>query len=119
LAIGSRAITFDGMYSFVDVLLTFGALAVAKLLMQEPSRRFQYGYWHLEPLVAAAESAILVTACLYAAIDAVQGLLSGGHHMAFGFGLVWAGLMGATGFAMAAFVSRLARRQRSILLAVD
>jgi predicted Co/Zn/Cd cation transporter (cation efflux family) len=24
--IGSRAIMFDGMYSFVDVLLTFGAL---------------------------------------------------------------------------------------------
>jgi predicted Co/Zn/Cd cation transporter (cation efflux family) len=40
LAIDSRAITFDGMYSFVDVLLTFGVLAVAKLLMQEPSRRF-------------------------------------------------------------------------------
>lgn len=119
LAIGSRAITFDGMYSFVDVPLTFGALAVAKLLTQEPSPRFQYGYWHLEPLIAAAESAILVTACLYAVIDAVQGLMDGGHHMAYGFGLVWAGLMGATGFVMADYMNRLARREQSILLAVD
>jgi cation diffusion facilitator family transporter len=119
LSIGSRAITFDGMYSFVDVLLTFGALAVAKLLMREPSRHFQYGYWHLEPLVAAAESAVLVTACIYAAIDAVQGLMSGGQHVAYRFGLVWASLMCATGFVMAAYMSRLARRQRSILLAID
>jgi cation diffusion facilitator family transporter len=119
LAIGSRAIAFDGMYSFVDVPLTFGALAVAKLLMQEPSPRFQYGYWHLEPLIAAAESAVLVTACIYAVIDAVRGLMDGGHHMAYGLGLVWAGLMGCTGFVMADRMNRLARRQGSILLAVD
>jgi predicted Co/Zn/Cd cation transporter (cation efflux family) len=48
--IGSRAIMFDGMYSFVDEVMTFGALAVSKLLMQEPTRRFQFGHWHLEPL---------------------------------------------------------------------
>ena len=30
--IGSGAIMFDGIYSFVDVMLTFGALAVSKLL---------------------------------------------------------------------------------------
>ncbi|WP_244470563.1 cation transporter [Microvirga vignae] len=107
------------MYSFVDGLLTFGALAVAKLLTQEPSRRFQYGYWHLESLVAAVESAILVTACIYAVVDAMQGLMSGGHHVAYGLGLIWAGVMGATGFVMAAYMSCLARRQHSILLAVD
>jgi cation diffusion facilitator family transporter len=119
LITGSRAIMFDGMYSFVDVLLTFGALTVSKLLMQEPSRRFQYGYWHLEPLVAAGESALLVTACVYAVINAVQGLMSGGYQVAYGFGLLWAGLMCVTGFAMAAHMRRLARRQDSILLGVD
>ena len=57
LVIGSRAITFDGIYSFVDVMLTVGALAVSRLLVREPSRRFQYGYWHLEPLAGAASGA--------------------------------------------------------------
>ena len=89
--IGSRAIMFDGMYSFVDVMLTFGALAVSKLLMQEPTRRFQFGYWHLEPLIGAVESAILTTVCIYAAINAVQGLTSGGYAVSYGFGLIWAG----------------------------
>ena len=110
---------FDGMYSFVDVVMTFGALAVSKLLMQEPTRRFQFGYWHLEPLVGAVESAILATVCVYAAINAVQGLTSGGHAVSYGFGLIWAGVMCVSGMAMAVYMGRLARAQGSILLAVD
>lgn len=117
--IGSRAIMFDGMYSFVDVMLTFGALAVSKLLMQEPTRRFQFGYWHLEPLIGAVESAILTTVCIYAALSAVQGLTSGGNAVSYGFGLVWAVVMCVSGMAMAVYMGRLARAQGSILLAVD
>src|SRR4051812_33406828 len=116
--IGSRAIMFDGMYSFVDVVMTFGALAVSKLLMQEPTRRFQFGHWHLEPLVVAVESAILATVCVYAAINAVLGLTSGGHAVSYGFGLIWAGVMCIPGIAMAVYMDRLARSQGSILLAV-
>src|SRR3954454_9492191 len=82
--IGSRAIIFDGMYSFVDVMMTFAALTVSKLLTQEPTRRFQFGYWHLEPLVGAVESVILITVCVYAAINAVQGLMSGGNAVSYG-----------------------------------
>ena len=117
--IGSRAIMFDGMYSFVDVMLTFGALAVSKLLIQEPTRRFQFGYSHLEPLVGVVESAVLATACVYAVINALQGLASGGHAVSYGFGLVWAGIMSVSGMAMAVYMGRLARAQGSILLEVD
>jgi len=117
--IGSRAIIFDGMYSFVDVMLTFGALTVSKLIIKEPNRRFQFGYSHLEPLVAAVESAILVTVCIYAAINAVQGLMSGGNAVSYGFGLLWAGVMCVSGMAMAVYMGRLARAQDSILLTVD
>jgi predicted Co/Zn/Cd cation transporter (cation efflux family) len=38
--IGSRAIMFDGMYSFVDVLTTSVALTVSKLLLQEANQTF-------------------------------------------------------------------------------
>jgi len=119
LAIGSRAILFEGMYSFIDVMLTFGSLAVSKLLMQGPTRRFQFGYWRLEPLVGVVQSALLATTCIYAAFNAIQGLMSGGHTISFGFGMIWASALSLTGFAMAAFVSRLARAHNSILLAVD
>src|SRR4051795_13272934 len=52
LSTGSQAIIFDGMYSFVDVIPTIVSLVVVKLIAQGSSHRFQYGYWHLEPLVA-------------------------------------------------------------------
>ena len=60
----SAAIIFDGMYSFVDVVLTLGSLSVSKLLAREGSRRFQYGYWHLEPMITALGGAILTIACI-------------------------------------------------------
>lgn len=117
--IDSQAIMFDGMYSFVDVLLTAGALAVSKLVTREPSRQFQFGYWHLEPMIGAVQAAILATACLYGVINAIQALISGGYYVAFGYGTLWAGVMAALGMAMAAYINRVARSQRSLLLEID
>jgi predicted Co/Zn/Cd cation transporter (cation efflux family) len=74
LATGSQAIIFDGMYSFVDVVPTVVSLLVVKLIARGTSHRFQYGYWHLEPLVAVLRDSILAMACIYAAVDAVKTL---------------------------------------------
>lgn len=119
LFIGSRAILFDGMYSFVDILLTCGALGVSRLVVREPSQHFQFGYWHLEPVIGAIQSAILATACLYGAINAVQGLIGGGYPVDHGYGTVWAALMGAAGIVMALYIRRIARQQRSLFLEID
>lgn len=119
LWIGSRAILFDGMYSVVDILLTCGALGVSKLVIREPSQHFQFGYWHLEPVVGAIQSAILATACLYGMANAVQGLIGGGYEVDHGYGAIWAAIMGISGVAMAIYVKRIANLQRSLLLEVD
>jgi cation diffusion facilitator family transporter len=119
LMIGSRAIMFDGMYGFVDVMLTLGSLAVSKLVTREPSPQFQFGYWHLEPMVGVVQSAILATACLYGVVNAILGLMSGGYDVAFGYGTIWAGVMSVLGMAMAAYINWRARAQRSLLLEVD
>src|SRR5690606_6617849 len=117
--IGSRAIMFHGVHSVVDGVPTFGSLAVSKVVTQEPNRRFQYGYWHLEPLLGAVQSALLTTTCIYAIINAAQGLIGGGQPTAYGAGAVWTGMMGILCFAMAAYMNRTARRQVSMLLDVD
>ena len=115
----SAAIIFDGMYSFVDVVLTLGSLSVSKLLAREGSRRFQYGYWHLEPMVTALGGAILTIACVYAVLNAVRDLMSGGHDVAYGAGAAWAFVMCATGLFMAWWMYRQARRLESSLLLLD
>jgi len=119
LATGSQAIIFDGMYSFVDVVPTIMSLLVVKLLAQGTSQRFQYGYWHLEPLVAVLRDSILVMACIYASVDAVTTLSSGGHEVEYGRAALWACVLCVIGLAMTVYLGRRAKLLKSPMLAVD
>jgi cation diffusion facilitator family transporter len=119
LATGSQAIIFDGMYSFVDVAPTVVSLIVVKLLARGSSRRFQYGYWHLEPLVAVLRDSILVIACIYATIDAVNTLTSGGHDVSYGMAAVWAGGFCVVGVIMMLYLNRRATVLQSPMLKID
>src|SRR6188768_1608510 len=100
LVTGSQAIIFDGIYSFVDVVPTVVSLLVVKLIARGSSRRFQFGYWHLEPLVAVLRDSILAVACIYATIDAVTSLAGGGREVEYGLAAWWAGILCVIGVAM-------------------
>lgn len=115
----SQAILFDGVYSLVDVALTLVALSVLRLVAREDSPRFQYGYWHLEPMVEALGGAILSLACIYALANAVIGFSDGGHEVRYGAALAWALLLTVVDLAMAAWIGRHAKRLESGLLALD
>lgn len=119
LSTGSQAIIFDGMYSFVDVVPTIISLIVVKLIAQGSSHRFQYGYWHLEPLVGVFRDSILVVACIYAAVDAVNSLSTGGNDVAYGLAALWAGLLCLVGLGMTLFLHRRAKRLDSPMLKLD
>lgn len=119
LVTGSQAIIFDGMYSFVDVVPTVVSLLVVKLIARGTSHRFQYGYWHLEPLVAVLRDSILMVACIYAGIDAVNTLSSGGHDVEYGRAALWAGILCVIGFSMTFFLSRRAKALQSPMLEID
>ncbi len=119
LVTGSQAIIFDGMYSFVDVVPTVVSLLVVKLIARGTSHRFQYGFWHLEPLVAVLRDAILAVACIYAAIDAINALTSGGAEVEYGRAALWAGILCVIGLAMTLFLRRRAKALQSPMLEVD
>jgi len=119
LTTGSQAIIFDGMFSFVDVLPTIVSLLVVKLIARGTSQRFQFGYWHLEPLVGVLRDSILAVACIYAAIDAMGALSSGGHEVEYGLAAVWAGILSAIGLAMTLVLRRRARTLQSPMLELD
>lgn len=116
---GSQSIMFDGVYSLLDVILTFGSLVVSRLITQAGSRRFQYGYWHLEPLVLTFNSAMLSLLCVYALINGIDGLLGPGHEMAFEAGMAWVVAMGVVCLGLFVYVSRRARQLQSELLKLD
>jgi len=119
LITGSQAIIFDGMFSFVDVLPTIVSLLVVKLIDRGTSQRFQFGYWHLEPLVGVLRDSILTVACIYAAVDAVKSLASGGHEVEYGLAAWWAGALCAIGLLMTLMLRRRARKLQSPMLELD
>ncbi|WP_016597123.1 cation transporter, partial [Yersinia pestis] len=71
---GSMSIIFDGMFSALDAGMCSLSLLVSRLLGQPHSRRFQYGFWHVEPLVLAFNGSLLALLCLYAFVNAIKGI---------------------------------------------
>src|SRR4051812_27255520 len=92
---GSMSILFDGLFSSIDAVITAVALHVARLVVREGNRRFQFGYWHFEPLVLALNSCILTLLCSYAFFNAVLGLIAGGHDVKLGAALIYTGSVSA------------------------
>ena len=78
IASSSQAILFDGLFALIDASMSLLSLCVVQLLARDGSRRFQYGFWHFEPLVAAFNGSILLLLCLYAIFNAIRSLLTGG-----------------------------------------
>ena len=97
----SMSIVFDGLFSSIDAVVGVVTLVVARLLASEGNHRFQYGYWHLEPLVLALNASVLVLLCGYAFLNAVQGLMAGGHVLRFDMGIVYAAVVAVVCIAMA------------------
>jgi predicted Co/Zn/Cd cation transporter (cation efflux family) len=116
---GSMSIVFDGLFSSVDSVVGIITLIVARLLASEGNHRFQYGYWHLEPLVLALNSSVLVLLCGYAFLNAVLGLLTGGHALRFDMGVVYAAVVAAVCFAMVVYLRRADERIESELIGLE
>jgi predicted Co/Zn/Cd cation transporter (cation efflux family) len=93
LVSGSLAIIFDGLFSVVDAVITALMLVVARLVAKESNQRFQYGYWHLEPLVVALKAAVLMTLVVFGFLGAVQSLLSGGNAPELGVAILYSVLV--------------------------
>ncbi|UYG09072.1 cation diffusion facilitator family transporter [Halomonas sp. M4R1S46] len=119
LLAGSRSILFDGVFSSLDAAMSGLALVVSRLAVREASRRFQHGYWHLEPLVAALNGSILLLLCFYAFLNAVQGLIDGGQDLAFDVAIGYAGVVTLVCTAMTLHQRRLNREADSEFVRID
>lgn len=116
---GSGAITFDGFYNLSDAGMTFVALMVSRLIARGDDERFQYGYWHLEPLVGFISGSILASTCAYAFINGLKGLWSGGTHIPFGPGALFVGILAMVSAIMYFYIRRQAAGIDSEFLRID
>lgn len=119
LWVGSQAIVFDGFFSLIDATMTVVALIVSRLVTHEGSRSFQFGFWHLEPLVAGFNGSVMALSCGYAFLNGIDGLRKGGHQVDFRLAMIYALAISSVSFAMYLYQRQQNRHLASDLLRVD
>jgi len=115
----SPAILFDGFFALLDGAITWLTLAVARLVASEGNRRFQYGYWHLEPLVILLKASVLIFLVAFAFVGAINSILKGGYEPEFGLALAYATVVSAICFVMWGWMRGHAERIDSGLVRLD
>lgn len=116
---GSQAILTDGIFSAVAVIIKLLMLLTSRLIAKETSRRFQFGYWQLEPLVLCAEGALTLLVVLVAAAAGLKGLMEGGRAMDFGLAVYFALFFAVMAASFYFYLKRQNRRLQSNLVYFD
>jgi cation diffusion facilitator family transporter len=116
---GSQSIVFDGFFSMIDATMTVVALIVSRLVTRDGSRHFQFGYWHLEPLVAGFNGIIMALSCGYAFLNGIDGLRKGGHSVDFHLAIVYAVVISLASYLMCLYQRHRNKDLQSELLRID
>jgi cation diffusion facilitator family transporter len=117
---GSLSIVFDGVFSAIDAAMSGLALFVSRLVTRETdNRRFQFGYWHIEPMVLAFNGGTLMLLCFYAFLNAVDSFLAGGRQLDFDWAMAYAVIVCAICFGMYFYERRLNRGIGSDFVRLD
>ncbi|ABE40312.1 cation diffusion facilitator family transporter [Rhodopseudomonas pseudopalustris] len=125
---GSASIVFDGFYSLTDASMTVLALLVSNLIAASTAagpvkskldERFTMGFWHLEPFVLGLNGTLLMGSAIYALINAIGSLLTGGRALAFDQAIIYAAFAVVAEIAMAIYGMRANRTIKSSFLALD
>jgi predicted Co/Zn/Cd cation transporter (cation efflux family) len=96
------------------------ALFVSRLVSRESkNRRFQFGYWHIEPMVLAFNGGTLMLLCFYAFLNAVDSLLAGGRRLDFDWAIAYAVIVCVVCFGMFFYELRANRRIGSDFIRLD
>jgi cation diffusion facilitator family transporter len=117
---GSMSILFDGVFAAIDAAMSGLALFVSRLVSGDnTNRRFQFGYWHIEPMVLAVNGGTLMLLCFYAFLNAVGSFLSGGRQLDFDWAIIYALTVCIVCFGMSAYEFRANRRISSDFVRLD
>lgn len=88
-AIKSDMIIFDGLYSFISVILSMLSLYINNYMAKRDFEKFPFGKHILEPIVISIKSLIIIIMCLYSLIQAIAIILSGGNSVEIGFAIIY------------------------------
>ena len=88
-ALDSDMIIFDGLYSFISVILSMLSLYINKYMAKRDFEKFPFGKHILEPIVISIKSLIIAIMCLYSLVGAIKTILTGGNNLEFGLAIIY------------------------------
>ncbi|WP_025130501.1 cation diffusion facilitator family transporter [Pseudomonas sp. PH1b] len=116
---GSQSILFDGFFSLIATFIKVLMLITAKLIAKESNQRFQFGFWHLEPMVLLIEGSFLLLIAIYAFLNGVFGIINGGREIELGLVILYAAVFTVVEFAYFFYVRHRNRTLKSSLIQFD
>lgn len=119
LLTGSGAILLDGVFSLIGFLAALMSLWVAVMAVQPDDRHFQFGYASIEPMFNLARGLLIIVISAYALIEAINTIRQGGREIQAGYAILYAALVAACCFAVAAYQWQASRRTGSSLVRID
>ncbi|MDP9526622.1 MULTISPECIES: cation diffusion facilitator family transporter [Pseudomonas] len=116
---GAQSILFDGFFSLIATFIKVLMLITARLIAKESNHRFQFGFWHLEPMVLLIEGSFLLLIAIYAFLNGVFGIINGGREVELGLVIFYAAFFAVAEFAYFFYVRRRNRTLKSSLIQFD
>jgi len=119
VASGSQSILFDGFFSLIATFIKILMLITAKLISKESNQRFQFGFWHLEPMVLLIEGSFLLLIAIYAFLSGMFGIINGGREIELGLVIPFAAVLSVVCFGYFFYVRYRNRTLKSSLIQFD
>jgi predicted Co/Zn/Cd cation transporter (cation efflux family) len=107
LAVQSQALLLDGVYAVIGTALSLLTLHAARLVAAGPTPHYPFGREALAPLMVGVQGLVLLGTLLYASVDALLTIRSGGSQAAVGSALVYAVLSLALAVGLVVLLRRL------------
>ena len=82
-------IIFDGLYSFISLLLSMLSLFISSFMAKKDVDKFPFGKHILEPLVITIKSLVILIMCILTLIGALKTILAGGNSVEFGLAIIY------------------------------
>ena len=111
-AIQSDMIIFDGLYSFISVILSMLSLYINKYMAKRDFEKFPFGKHILEPLVISIKSLVIAIMCLYSLVGAVKTIVNGGNNLEIGLALIYS-IISVGGCAVICFYMKVKEKALS------
>ncbi|HDZ48101.1 hypothetical protein LCGC14_0025660 [marine sediment metagenome] len=119
LASNSQAILLDGLFNLIYFSVALVTIKVSKLASRPDSESYPFGYSYFESLVNLCKGLLILGVSIFALVDAIAALLTGGREISAGLAVIYAFFATCACSLTAWVMHRSQRHVRSPLVSAD